>query len=78
MKVTNKKSVASVEIAEVEVSIDELEVYQTALALALKNLSEAEIKRLFGATKDELEGIFEDVETAVLACQSHKLETAFV
>ena len=77
MKILNKTSIASVALAEVEVSLDELKVYQTALSLALTTLSEPEIKRLFGATKDELEGITEDVESAISACSQRQMEPAF-
>ncbi len=77
MKILKSKTVASVEIAEVEVSRDELEVFETAVTFALKKLSDSEIERLFGATREELEGISEDTEKAISVCQDNKLEPVF-
>ena len=76
MKVLKTKSIASVELAEVELSLDELQVFETALNYATKNLDEKEIERIFGATKDELKGIAEDVEKASIKCREQNLETA--
>ena len=76
MKVLKTKSIASVELAEVELSLDELQVFEIALNYAIKNLDEKEIERIFGATKDELEGIIEDVESVVVKCKEQNLETA--
>ncbi len=76
MKVLKTKSIASVELAEVELSLDELQVFEIALNYATKNLDEKEIERIFGASKDELEGISEDVEKASVKCKEQNLETA--
>ena len=76
MKVLKTKSVASVELAEVELSLDELQVFEIALNYATKTLNEKEIERIFGASKDELEGISEDVERASVKCKEQNLETA--
>ena len=76
MKVLKTKSVASVELAEVELSLDELQVFEIALNYATKTLDEKEIERIFGASKDELEGISEDVERASVKCKEQNLETA--
>lgn len=76
MKILKTKSVASVELAEVEISIDELQVFEAALNYAIKTLDEKEIERIFGASKDELEGIIEDVEKASIICKEHSLEHA--
>ncbi len=51
MKILKTKSVASVELAEVEISIDELQVFEIALNYATKTLDEKEIERLYGASK---------------------------
>lgn len=77
MKVLKTKSVASVELAEVEMSLDELQVFETVLNYATKILDDREIERIFGASKDELEGISEDVEKALIKCKTQNLETAF-
>lgn len=75
MQILKTKSIASVELAEVEISIDELQVFEAALNYATKTLSDAEIKRIFGASKDELEGIIEDVEKTSATCKKRNLET---
>lgn len=76
MKILKTKSIASVELAEVEISIDELQVFEAALNYATKTLNDAEIERIFGASKDELEGIIEDVEKTSTTCKDRSLEQA--
>ena len=76
MKILKTKSIASVELAEVEISIDELQVFEAALNYATKTLNDAEIERIFGASKDELEGIIEDVEKTSTICKERNLEHA--
>jgi len=76
MRVIKTKSVASVELAEVEISLDELQVFEIALNYVTKSLDEKEIEKIFGATKNELEGIREDVEKAAIKCREQNLETA--
>ena len=76
MKILKTKSIASVELAEVEVSIDELQVFEAALNYATKTLTNTEIERIFGASKDELEGIIEDLEKTSLVCKEHNFEPA--
>ncbi|MCW5959624.1 MAG: hypothetical protein KIS76_05630 [Pyrinomonadaceae bacterium] len=78
MKILKTKSVASVELAEVEISVDELLVFEAALNYATKSLDDAEIERIFGASKDELEGIIEDVKKASTTCKEQNLELASV
>ena len=77
MKILKTKSIASVELAETEISIDELEVFEKAVNLSIKTLNDAEIERLFGATRDELEGIYEDLQKTISVCQEHTLEPVF-
>jgi len=74
MKILKTKSIASVELAEIEISIDELQVFEVALNYAIKTLNDAEIERIFGASKDELEGIVEDVEKTSMTCKEQNLE----
>ena len=76
MKILKTKSIASVELAEVEISIDELQVFEAALNYATKTLTDTEIERIFGASKDELEGIIEDVENISITCKEQNLEHA--
>lgn len=69
-------SIASINFAEVRISSDELAVYETALKFALENLSDIEIERRFGATRDELEGICEDVSETLATCREIELVAA--
>ena len=68
MEIINQTTIASVEIAEVRVSSDELQVYETALTNSLEKMSEAEILSIFGASKDELEGMRDDVRGVLAKC----------
>jgi hypothetical protein len=61
MEATNKKTVASVALVQAEISEDELAVYEAALSYALDALGESEIKRRFGASVDEIEGVRDDL-----------------
>lgn len=76
MKVLQTNTIASVNLAEISVSQDELEVFETAIKFVLKKLSENEIEMMFGATKDELEGILEDLESAIAKNVRSELEPA--
>jgi hypothetical protein len=66
-------SVASINFAEVRISADELAVYETALKLALEKLSDTEIELRFGASRDELEGICQDISRMLLTCKEAEL-----
>ncbi len=74
MEIINTKNIASVELTEVLFSEDELEVFRTAIEFAIGKLSENEIENQFGATKDEVEGILEDIKTALANCRKDSLE----
>ena len=76
MEIKKTNSIASVNYAELKVSIDELEVYETAISFVLNNLSDEEIELKFGAKRDELEGICEDVKQAVAKCRTSELIAA--
>ena len=65
MDVTNKSVIASVEILEVKLSEDEIGVYEAALGYLLDTLSSEELESRFGATRDELEGMRDDLRQAV-------------
>ncbi|CAN5454135.1 hypothetical protein BH20ACI1_BH20ACI1_28180 [soil metagenome] len=75
MEVINTKKIASVELAEVLVSADEIDVYQTALDLVLSQMSEREIENKFGATRDEIEGILEDLQLVSKTCAENQIES---
>ena len=66
MDVINKSVVASVEILEVKLSEDEIGVYEAALSYLLDTLSSEELESRFGATRDELEGMRDDLRQALI------------
>ncbi len=74
MEVINTKKIASVQLAEVLLSADEISVLQTALDLVLSQMSEREIENKFGATRDEIEGILEDLRQVSKTCADEILE----
>jgi len=76
MEIKNINSIASIDFAEVTVSVDELEVFETALNYALEKLSDKEIESKFGATRDEIEGILDDVKQTTSECKSPELVSA--
>ncbi len=65
MEVISTENVASVELAEIKISEDELAVYEAALSYALAALSASEIERCFGASRDEIEGMRDDLRQAI-------------
>jgi len=77
MELVRKEKVASVVLLEVKVSEDELMLYKAALSHILSTLDAAELETLFGATKEEIEGMHDDIE-AVLArhCRARALKVA--
>jgi hypothetical protein len=68
MEVIQSKKIVSAKLAEVLVSAEEIEVYLLAVDLALTGLSDEEIENRFGATRNELEGILEDLKLASKLC----------
>lgn len=64
MEVITTERVASVTLIVARLSEDELLVLETALNHALATLVDEEIKRQFGASRDELEGIRDDLRVA--------------
>ena len=65
MDVVNKSVIASVEILEVKLSEDEIGVYEAALGYLLDTLSSEELESRFGATRDELEAMRDDLRRAL-------------
>lgn len=61
MEVTGTEKAASVVLVRVSLSEDELEVYEACLNYALEGLDDVTIKRCFGASRDEIEGMRDDV-----------------
>lgn len=65
MEVISKERVASVELAEIKVSEDEIAVYEASLSYVLNSLSTSEIERRFGATLDEIVGMHDDLRQVI-------------
>jgi hypothetical protein len=61
MEAINKETITSVALVQARLSEDELAVYEAALSYALDTLAESEIKRRFGASVDEIEGMRDDL-----------------
>lgn len=61
MEAINKEKVASVTLITSRTSEDEVALYEAALGYALESLSDDEIERRFGASRDEVEGAREDL-----------------
>ena len=61
METISKEKIASVVLLTAKISEDELAVYEAALSYALATLDEAEIERQFGASRDEIEGMCDDL-----------------
>ena len=65
MEVISKERVASVELAEMTVSEDEIAVYEAALSYVLNSLSASDIERRFGASLDEIMGMRDDLRQVI-------------
>ncbi|MGB9179098.1 MAG: hypothetical protein WCB68_07595 [Pyrinomonadaceae bacterium] len=70
MEISSKKSIVSVGLAEVRASIDEIETYEAALSYLLETLSTEEIEQRLGASRDEVEGMCDDLRHAISLLQS--------
>jgi hypothetical protein len=69
METINREKVASVALVQAKVSEDELTVYEAALSYALDTLNEAEVKRRFGASVDEVQGMRDDLREVLAQCE---------
>jgi uncharacterized small protein (DUF1192 family) len=67
MKAERKEVVASVGLVGTKISQDELAVLEPALSYILDTLGDSEIEQRFGATRDEVEGIRDDLREALSA-----------
>ena len=76
MKTLHKDVVASVELVDVRISEDELAICESALNYALDSLTDAEIERRLGATRDEVEGILDDLRETLSAQRETLAEMA--
>jgi hypothetical protein len=74
MEIIQIAQVASVDLAEVRVSADELIAYEAALSYLLDTLPAQELERRLGASRDEIEGIREDLRHALAACGASTLQ----
>jgi hypothetical protein len=62
MKYLRQKEIASVQLIDIEVSEDELDVYQRCLSYILKHVDPKQMEEEFGATPDEILGMVESME----------------
>ncbi len=62
MELLKLSNCASVGIAEIRVSVDELAVLDATLRFAIENLGKLELSDYFGATREEIEAIRYDVK----------------
>ncbi len=62
MEYLKEKEIADVKLIDVEVSEDELDVYQRCLSYILKYVDPKQTEAEFGATKEELWGMLESME----------------
>jgi hypothetical protein len=67
MEILREGVVASVRLIEARISEDEFAVWESALSYALDKLGDAEIESRLGATRDEVEGIRDDLREALRA-----------
>ncbi len=67
---------ASVGLLEVRVSEDEPGVFESALSYALDSLEDAGVERRLGATRDEAEGILDDLRETLRARREPLAEMA--
>ena len=61
MEIIKHTEIVSVNLFDIRVSEDEIDVYEAALSYLLKTLPESQILELLGCTKDELEGMRDDL-----------------
>lgn len=78
MEIVKTENTASVLLADLRVSIDELEIYEAALSHILKTLSPEEIENNFGATEDEIEGMRDDLRQILIDYSESKQEEILV
>ncbi|MCI0694977.1 hypothetical protein L0337_23575 [candidate division KSB1 bacterium] len=62
MNYLSQKEIASVQLVDVEVSEDELDVYQRCLSYILEHVDPKRLEEEFGATADEILGMVESME----------------
>jgi hypothetical protein len=65
MEAISKEKIASVLLLTAKISEDEMAVYEAALSYVLDTLDEAEIEHRFGASRDEIEGMCDDLREAL-------------
>ncbi|MBC7910810.1 MAG: hypothetical protein H7Y30_09945 [Pyrinomonadaceae bacterium] len=70
MEIISNTSIASVELAEVRASIDEITTYEAALSYLLEALSAEEIEQRLNASRDEVEGMCDDLRQIISVLQT--------
>jgi uncharacterized small protein (DUF1192 family) len=65
MEILRSQTIASVEVTDIQVTEDELTVLETALTLALHTLGTDELEQRFGASRDEIEALCNDLHAGL-------------
>ncbi|ETX06561.1 MAG: hypothetical protein ETSY2_16370 [Candidatus Entotheonella gemina] len=65
MEVVTTEDVGSVMLFTVKVSETEMQAYESCIFYLLKHLSDAEIEKVTGHTREELEPVHDDVLSAI-------------
>jgi len=65
MEILKIREIASVNVLDVEISEDELDVYEKCLHHVLQHCSSEDIKQVTGATPEELEAIWHEIHTVL-------------
>ncbi len=63
MRLIEKLEVASVKLFKIEVSEDELDIYERCMRYLYNTLSPTEVTNICGAYEDELQDIYKQVST---------------
>jgi hypothetical protein len=65
MNLISKREIVNVQLIDVEVSEDELDVYQRCLSYILEHVDPKQMEEEFGATADEILGMVESMEDVI-------------
>jgi uncharacterized small protein (DUF1192 family) len=65
MEILRSQTIASVEVTDIQATEDELIVLETALTFALHTLGTDELEQRFGASRDEIEALRDDLHAGL-------------
>jgi len=82
MNYLTEKEIANVKLIDIEVSEDELDVYQRCLSYIFKHVDPKQMEAEFGATKEEIWGMLESMEDVMnhagILCADDEMEAALL